>query len=153
MQYDVVSLSNEVLPFIKLPNDPGRASTSGARVTLPYYTMGTSAQGILFPWDKTMDSTQEESMPKTIKQLRAIPYDLIEKYIPIAMKLAIVEKLEDGTWYAEIPELPGVWADAEDSPETALKILGEVLEDWVIIKIENNDGDIPVMENINLNLQ
>lgn len=92
-------------------------------------------------------------MPSVIGQLQDIPYDLIDKYIYNAMRHATVKKLEDGTWYAEIPGLPGVWADAEDSQETALKILSEVLEDWLIIKIENNDGDIPVMEDINLNLQ
>ena len=118
-----------------------------------YYNMGTSAEGVLFPWDRSMNTTREEYMPIAINQSRDIPYDLIEKYVSNAMKLARLEKLEDGTWYAEIPGLPGVWADAEDSSETALKILREVLEDWLIIKIENNDGDIPAMEDINLNLQ
>ncbi|MCM8749361.1 type II toxin-antitoxin system HicB family antitoxin [Thermomicrobiaceae bacterium CFH 74404] len=40
----------------------------------------------------------------------------------------------DGIWYAEIPELPGVWADGL-SEEACLQRLREVLEDWVMLRL------------------
>lgn len=51
-------------------------------------------------------------------------------YIEAAIREARYEVLEDGTWYAEIPGLKGVWSDAE-TREQSRKELEEVLEEWI----------------------
>jgi len=86
-----------------------------------------------------------------IEITKNIPYELIEKYKKIAVKTARIEQLDDGTWYAEIPGFPGVWATDETSRENAVIALEEVLEDWIVIKIEVNDRDIPILDGIDLN--
>ncbi len=44
------------------------------------------------------------------------------------------EGLGDGTIYAEVPELRGVWANAE-TEEDAREELAEVIEEWVLLRI------------------
>ncbi len=55
---------------------------------------------------------------------------MLIEYIEMAMEKATVERLEDGTWYAEIPGFNGVWADGDTEPE-ACEELREVLQDWI----------------------
>ena len=58
-------------------------------------------------------------------------------YIEAAMREARYEVLEDGTWYGEIPELQGVWSDA-DTREQSQKELEEVLEEWIYLRLSKN---------------
>lgn len=54
----------------------------------------------------------------------------------------------DGVWYAEILELPGVWADGL-SEEDCLQRLREVLEEWITLRLSwrlplpEIDGHVP----------
>lgn len=81
-----------------------------------------------------------------------IPEHLMSTYVRLAMKkVAAPKQLEDGTWYAEIPELTGIWANGEDLKQ-CLDELEEVLLDWLLIKIEHEDRDIPIMDGIDLNV-
>jgi predicted RNase H-like HicB family nuclease len=58
---------------------------------------------------------------------------MLTAYIDAAMNRARSEfLLGDGIWYAEIPGLPGVWADGL-SEEACLQRLREVLEEWVTL--------------------
>lgn len=50
-----------------------------------------------------------------------------------AMKKANYKQLKDGTYYGEIPECPGVWAN-ENTLEECRKVLQGVLEEWLILK-------------------
>ncbi len=59
-----------------------------------------------------------------------------------------IKILEDGTYYAEIPSCPGVWAN-EDKKETCKATLQEVLEEWIILKLWDNDA-LPVIKSIDL---
>lgn len=62
---------------------------------------------------------------------------MLTAYIEAAMRHARTEYLSgDGIWYAEIPELPGVWA-AGDSEEDCLRELREVLEEWIAIRLSH----------------
>jgi len=63
---------------------------------------------------------------------------MLTDYIKTAMDSADYEKLEDGAYYGEIPGLQGVWGDGE-TLEACLRTLEEVLEDWLILKISDND--------------
>lgn len=55
-------------------------------------------------------------------------------YIQAAVEHADFETIEDGTVYAEIPGLDGVWANA-GTREAATEELREVLEDWILLRV------------------
>ncbi len=80
-----------------------------------------------------------------------IPKQRIEKYLRAAMKKASARQLEDGMWYADIPGFDGVWAN-EEGLQDCLNVLDEVLLDWLLLKIEDEDRDIPVLEGIDFNV-
>jgi predicted RNase H-like HicB family nuclease len=63
---------------------------------------------------------------------------MLTRYIQEAMKRAKVKTLEDGTYFGEIPGLAGVWAN-ESTAKACREVLQEVLEEWLILKIRNND--------------
>jgi len=72
-------------------------------------------------------------------------------YIQAAMEKAKYEILADGEgFYASIPEMPGVWANAP-ALEECRRELQEVIEDWMLIKLRHNDP-LPVIDGIDLNL-
>jgi predicted RNase H-like HicB family nuclease len=73
----------------------------------------------------------------------------ISPYVEAALRHATLERLEDGLHYAEVPELPGVWAQG-DSAFAALKELREVVEDWVVLKLRYGDHDFPALGSIRL---
>jgi len=75
---------------------------------------------------------------------------IFTSFIHAAMKEAVLECLEDGSFYAEIPSCPGVWADAE-TEEKCLQVLQEVLEEWLLFKLRDGDKNFPVIDDINLN--
>jgi predicted RNase H-like HicB family nuclease len=54
------------------------------------------------------------------------------------MKRARYKLLEDGAYFGEIPGLPGVWAD-ERTLDKCRSTLQEVLEEWLLLKIRDND--------------
>lgn len=60
---------------------------------------------------------------------------MLSEYILTAMQQATCDYLaEDETWYAEIPRLPGVWAEGSTREESLAK-LQEVLEEWIVIRL------------------
>jgi predicted RNase H-like HicB family nuclease len=63
---------------------------------------------------------------------------MILEYISKAMKHAKYEILsDDGTYYGEIPECNGVYANAQ-TLEECRNLLSEVLEEWVVFRIHRN---------------
>lgn len=62
---------------------------------------------------------------------------MISEYTRAAMKLARYEVLEDGSFYAEIEDLKGVWANADTLEETREE-LAEVLEEWIVLRLSRN---------------
>ncbi|MEI6448452.1 MAG: type II toxin-antitoxin system HicB family antitoxin [Actinomycetes bacterium] len=74
----------------------------------------------------------------------------IGPYREAALRRAVLERLEDGIWYAEIEELPGVWADGPD-PASCIESLREVIEEWVVLKLRDGDVDFPVLDGADLN--
>ncbi|MGH9960745.1 MAG: type II toxin-antitoxin system HicB family antitoxin [Pyrinomonadaceae bacterium] len=73
---------------------------------------------------------------------------MLTRYIQEAMSKARYKILEDGTYFGEIPGLAGVWAN-ERSLERCRAVLQEVLEDWLLLKLRDNDS-IPQLGRINL---
>ena len=75
---------------------------------------------------------------------------MLVEYIQGAMERAEYKRLEDKSWFAEIPGFEGVWANGR-SVEECRKELVEVLEEWLILKIRDRDP-VPVVKGIDLNI-
>ena len=75
---------------------------------------------------------------------------MLTKYIDEAMRRADYELIEeDGTYYGHIPGFQGVWA-GEKTLEECRNELRSVLEDWLLVKLWDNDDDIPVLGKLSL---
>ncbi len=77
---------------------------------------------------------------------------MLTTYIEAAMRRATCKLLpEDGTYFCEIPDTPGVWADA-DTREAGLQELRSVLEDWITLGLSRR-RPLPVIDGIDINPQ
>jgi predicted RNase H-like HicB family nuclease len=76
---------------------------------------------------------------------------VLTDYIAAAMKHARYELLPDGEGvYAEIPELPGVWANC-DSVEEAREDLRLALEGWLALAISRGIA-VPVLDGVGITI-
>jgi predicted RNase H-like HicB family nuclease len=76
---------------------------------------------------------------------------MLTNYIKSAMKRAKYEILEDdGSYYVEIPELEGVYAN-EKNLESCRTALEEILEEWIFLRVSKNFS-IPVIDGIELKI-
>jgi len=82
---------------------------------------------------------------------KPLPMQLIRRYARTAADRGVVTPLEDGTWYIEVPRLPGVWAHGSTSDE-AMAELPSVIEEWAVLKVQDGDRDLPTFGDINLNV-
>ena len=69
---------------------------------------------------------------------------MLFEYIQKALEKAKYKKLEDKSWFAEIPDFQGVWANGK-TVEECRKDLLEVLEEWLLLKIKDGDP-IPLIK-------
>lgn len=69
---------------------------------------------------------------------------MIFEYCQKAIEKAQYKKLEDDSWFADIPGFRGVWANAE-TIERCRKELISVLEEWLVLKLRDRDP-IPDVE-------
>lgn len=69
-------------------------------------------------------------------------------YISEAMARATYKILGEGSYFGEIPGLPGVWAN-ESTLEECRKVLQEVLEEWLLLKLRD-DEEIPPLGEVSL---
>ena len=76
---------------------------------------------------------------------------MITEYISAALKKAEYKRIEDGSWFAEIPGFNGVWANGE-TVEICRSELSEVLEEWLILKIRDKDP-LPVVNGRQIKIQ
>ena len=75
---------------------------------------------------------------------------MITQYIDAAMRLAKYKILEDdGSYYGEIPECRGVWAN-ELTLEATVDDLRSTLEGWISLGVELG-AELPVIAGIDLN--
>ena len=75
-------------------------------------------------------------------------YTVLSDYIRAAMGRAEYEKLDDGTYYGEIPGLQGVYAN-ESKLEACRAELQSALEDWILFGLSNG-FPIPPLDGIDL---
>ncbi|MBI4865152.1 MAG: type II toxin-antitoxin system HicB family antitoxin [Candidatus Riflebacteria bacterium] len=73
---------------------------------------------------------------------------MLIRYVTSLMRTAHYEKLEDGRYYGEIAECPGVWSE-ETTLESCRETLQEVLEEWILLKLRAGDP-LPVADGIDL---
>jgi len=66
---------------------------------------------------------------------------MLSEFIAKNLKQAKYKLLKNGSYFGEIPGLRGVWANAKNL-EDCRKELQEVLEDWFLLKIQNQE-EIP----------
>ena len=77
---------------------------------------------------------------------------MLTLYINAAMRKARYEILEGSEGYiGKIPELQGVWANA-DTLEACREELREVLEEWIILGLKMGHH-IPVIDGVELNIE
>ena len=74
---------------------------------------------------------------------------MILEYCEKAMNKAEYKRLEDGTWFAEIPGFQGVWANGNAVEECRRELI-TVLEEWLILKLRDKE---PVPEVGGLKLE
>jgi predicted RNase H-like HicB family nuclease len=74
---------------------------------------------------------------------------MLTNYIHTAMQKATYELLEDGTFYGEIPECQGVWANAAKL-EVCREDLQDALEGWIILGLRLGHT-LPILDGIDLN--
>ncbi len=73
---------------------------------------------------------------------------MLTAYIRAAMQRAQYKILDDGMYFGEIPDFQGVWA-SEATLEECRGILQEVLEEWLLLKLRDNE-EVPELEGIAL---
>lgn len=95
-------------------------------------------------------STAEPAQPVVGPLLnRPQPSIAVERYAREACKLAVGRQEAHGAFYLEVPLLPGVWADGPDL-RSAFAELESVIVDWALLKLDDDDDDIPVIGGIDL---
>jgi len=75
---------------------------------------------------------------------------MILEYCQKAIEKAEYKKLEDDTWFAEIPGFTGVWANAGSIEECRRELIS-VLEEWLILKLRDRDT-IPEVEGYRIEI-
>jgi len=73
---------------------------------------------------------------------------MLTDYVRAAMRQATDEILSDGTFYGEIPDFQGVYANAK-TLEACRDELREVLEGWIVLGLRLGHS-LPVVNGINL---
>jgi predicted RNase H-like HicB family nuclease len=76
---------------------------------------------------------------------------MILEYCEKAIEKAEYKKLEDGTWFAEIPGFQGVWANS-NTVEECRKELITVLEEWLVLKLRDQNP-IPEIDGLTLEIR
>jgi predicted RNase H-like HicB family nuclease len=76
---------------------------------------------------------------------------MLFEYIQSALKHAEYKKLDDDTWFAEILNFPGVWANAKSIEECRTE-LAEVLEEWILLKIRDNEK-LPEVDGLRIQMR
>ena len=77
---------------------------------------------------------------------------MLLEYIQAALRHAKYEILpDDGSYYGEIPECAGVYANAE-TLEDCREQLREVLEEWLLFRVHRNLG-LPTIDGMELTIE
>ncbi len=76
---------------------------------------------------------------------------LVRAYAALAVRRhGKTKRFPDGEWFADLEGFRGPWATGE-TPIDALDELNDVVFDWALFKMRDGDGDLPVVDEIDLN--
>ncbi|MCC5637441.1 type II toxin-antitoxin system HicB family antitoxin [Nostoc sp. CHAB 5844] len=75
---------------------------------------------------------------------------MLTNYIQAALHRATYELLEDGTFYAEIPGLQGLYAN-DTTLEACRDELKDALEEWIVLGLQLGHS-LPVIDGISLSI-
>ena len=73
---------------------------------------------------------------------------MLSNYCRKALQQAEYKILDDGTWFAEIKGFQGVWGNGVSVEECRQDLL-EVLEEWLILKLQDGDP-LPIIDGIEI---
>ena len=73
---------------------------------------------------------------------------MIAEYLQAALRHAVYEQIEDGTYFGYIAELPGSWAHAATLEECVAEMRTEA-EEWLLFAIAMRD-DLPKIDGYTL---
>lgn len=76
---------------------------------------------------------------------------MIRQYVDEALRRARYEKLENGTYYAEVPRLRGVLATAP-TLEGCRNELAEIVEEWVLVRVARG-LDVPALGRVTVRVK
>jgi len=76
---------------------------------------------------------------------------MLLEYIQATLEKAEYKQLDNNTWFAEVPDFEGVWANGK-TVEECRKELVEVLEDWLLLKLRDGDP-VPVVKGIDIRIK
>ncbi|MEO8514654.1 MAG: type II toxin-antitoxin system HicB family antitoxin [Ignavibacteria bacterium] len=76
---------------------------------------------------------------------------MLREYIKAAMSKAVYDILEDKTYYGEIPDFKGLFAN-ESNLEECRNELEDTLEDWILLSISKH-LPLPVVDGIELKVE
>lgn len=74
---------------------------------------------------------------------------MLTEYIQTAMSHASIEAMEEGGYFAHIPQLQGPWGDGTTEAE-CLANLRQTLEEWLLLALRDDD-ELPVIDGASLN--
>lgn len=63
---------------------------------------------------------------------------MLNEFIQKKLREAKYKILKDGSYFGEIPGLPGVWAASRNLEDCRME-LREVLEDWLFLKVRDRE--------------
>ena len=76
---------------------------------------------------------------------------MIIEYCQKAIEKAQYKKLKDDTWFADIPNFEGVWANGKNVEECRKELI-TVLEEWIVLKLRDNDS-IPEVDGLRVEIK
>ena len=76
---------------------------------------------------------------------------MLNEYIRKAVEKTNYKMLDNGNWFAEVPGFEGVWAEGKTVEKCRTELI-EVLEEWLILKLRDNDP-IPKIEGIEFRIK
>ena len=76
---------------------------------------------------------------------------MLFEYTRKAVEKARYKRLDDGTWFAEIPGFRGVWAQGKTVEACRTELFG-VLEEWLILKLRDGEP-IPKVGGVTIKIK
>jgi predicted RNase H-like HicB family nuclease len=68
-------------------------------------------------------------------------------YLEAAMRHAQYEELEDRSWYARIPDVPGLWVRGANKEEARAELMS-ALDDWLYVNAYSARVNVPEFDGL-----